>query len=286
MNDGISKFYEEWHDSASDNRSEEIRDRDLLAINYLSDCDSIFELGCGSGVVLNMASAKKKAGADISQKAIQTASSCVQASGGVDLKVVNVDNEDLPWNSQSFNGCMAIEVLEHLFDPVHALSELNRILLPKGKIVITVPNIGYYYYRYYHLFSGEVSDFHGNGLILNEHIRYYCAKSMNHLLRLTGFGEIKVKGVMKKIVNNNISNIENKGHIDIKNIIYALRPTPLNILSKSNSLFSLYKRFPGLFAVGLVFEAIKIEESQYRYNSAVDHQKRTGDQEKLNINAL
>ena len=45
-----------------------------------------------------------------------------------------------------------------------------------------------------------MSDFHGNGLIVNEHIRFYGVKSIKKLLELTGFEIINVKGAMKRIV--------------------------------------------------------------------------------------
>lgn len=46
----IERFYEEWHKSALDNRAFELKDRDLMALDYLRDCQSVFELGCSSGL--------------------------------------------------------------------------------------------------------------------------------------------------------------------------------------------------------------------------------------------
>jgi len=48
------------------------------------------------------------------------ATQAINLAKKTDLQVVNVDNEDLLWANELFDGCMAIEVLEHLFDPVHA----------------------------------------------------------------------------------------------------------------------------------------------------------------------
>jgi|TARA_B100001964_G_scaffold59333_1_gene67278 hypothetical protein len=63
MSRNIERFYEEWHKSALDNRAFELRDRDLIVLDYLKDCQSVFELGCGSGIVLNILEASIKAGA-------------------------------------------------------------------------------------------------------------------------------------------------------------------------------------------------------------------------------
>ena len=95
MSKNIERFYEEWHKSALDNRVCELRDRDLMALDYLKDCQWVFELGCGSGIVLNMLEASIKAGADISEQAINIAEKIVHSSEKTDLRVVNIDNEDL-----------------------------------------------------------------------------------------------------------------------------------------------------------------------------------------------
>lgn len=288
MRDRITSFYDEWHLSAGANRENEIRDRDIMALDYLKDCESVFELGCGAGTVLNMSSASYKAGVDISEKAIERAGALASGTQSTDLKVVNIDMEDIPWETGSFDGVMAIEVLEHLFDPVHALAEMNRILKKNGRIVVTVPNIGYYFFRWYHLKSGEVSDFHGNGLIINEHIRFYSVKTIRLLLELTGFTVVNVKGARKKIVQSqDASNVTpSSGRSTIVRILKGLMPTPTNILAKCNWLFKLWKKYPSLFAVGLVVEAVKKEDSRHKYNPAIDHQVRTSEEHGINVNAL
>lgn len=78
--------------------------------------------------MLNMLKASIRAGADISKQAINISEKIVHSSGKTDLRVLNIDKEELPWKSETFDGYMAIEVLEHLFDPVHALAEMNQEL--------------------------------------------------------------------------------------------------------------------------------------------------------------
>ena len=289
LSDLLKTFYEEWHLSAGTNRTNELRDRDIMALNYLNDCESICELGVGSGMLLNMSNASYKAGVDISKEAIKNAKESMENTvDKLDLKVLDIDAEDLPWKEESFDGVMAVEVLEHLFDPVHALSEMNRVLKQERRIVITVPNIGYYYFRWYHLKSGEMSDFHGNGLIVNEHIRFYGVKSIKKLLELTGFEIINVKGAMKRIVKpQGVSAKKPKNNMsDVKILLRHLKPTPTNVMAKVNWLFKLWKIFPSFFAAGLVVEAVKKTNSEYKYNSAIDHQLRTLGDEELNINSV
>ena len=216
----FERFYNDWHKNAQGNRSHEIRDRDFMVLNYLKGCKSLFELGVGSGVVLKMSDASNLAGVDVSKNAIKIAEKLLNEghAKSVDLKVLNIDNDELLWESKSFDGAMAVEVLEHLFDPVHALSEMNRILKPNGKLVITVPNIGYFPCRWYHLKSGEMSDFHGNGMIVNEHIRFYSTRSLKILLEAGGFEVVTIKGCMKKIVNSQGASINPLNSSSVKKI--------------------------------------------------------------------
>lgn len=286
----FERFYNDWHKNAQGNRSHEIRDRDLMVLCYLKDCKSLFELGVGSGVVLKMSDASNLAGVDVSKNAIKIAEKLLNQghAKSLDLKVLNIDNDELQWDSKSFDGAMAVEVLEHLFDPVHALSEMNRILKPNGKLAITVPNIGYFPCRWYHLKSGEMSDFHGNGMIVNEHIRFYSKKSLKMLLEVGGFEVVSIKGCMKKIVNSQGASINPLSSSSVKKIdvFRHLKPSLTNIVSKFNWLFKLWKIWPSLFAVGLVVEAVKITESKYKYNSAIDHQNRSSSEIIANINSI
>lgn len=48
-----------------------------------------------------------------------------------------------PYGDESFDTVLCCELIEHLFtDPMHMMSEINRILKPGGHLVLTTPNIG------------------------------------------------------------------------------------------------------------------------------------------------
>lgn len=49
------------------------------------------------------------------------------------------DGKTFPFDSESFDSVICNQVLEHVFEPKEFLSEINRILKPGGKFLITVP---------------------------------------------------------------------------------------------------------------------------------------------------
>lgn len=49
------------------------------------------------------------------------------------------DAARLPFRSDSFDGAILKDVLEHVTDPVAVLSEVARVVRPEGRIIVTVP---------------------------------------------------------------------------------------------------------------------------------------------------
>lgn len=54
---------------------------------------------------------------------------------------VNIEHELFPFAPETFDLVMCCEVIEHMdIDPMFMLAEVNRILKPGGKLIITTPN--------------------------------------------------------------------------------------------------------------------------------------------------
>ena len=94
----------------------------------------ILDIGSGTGV--NLAAfnkAGKASGVDISEKAI----GFCRERGLSDVTFGPV--EDLPYEENTFDIVTALDVLEHVSEPVEVLREMRKVLKPDGKIVMTVP---------------------------------------------------------------------------------------------------------------------------------------------------
>ncbi len=60
-----------------------------------------------------------------------------------DIDLFDAEKDPYPYANASFDTVLCCELIEHLFeDPMHMMSEINRILKPGGHLVLTTPNIG------------------------------------------------------------------------------------------------------------------------------------------------
>jgi SAM-dependent methyltransferase len=132
------------------------------------------------------------------------------------------DGKTFPFNDVEFDSVVTNQVLEHVFTPDEFLNEINRVLKPKGKLLLTVPFVWdeheqpYDYARYSSF--GLKSLLEKNGFIIVEH-----RKSVNDYR------------VLSQLLNAYIYKIT-IGNIFIKNfaLIFVMAPITISgiILSK------------------------------------------------------
>lgn len=97
------------------------------------------DIGTGNGFLPQVTRPKLDhvhiTGTDFAENALERAQ-------GLDVKVLNdIDKDGLPFANESFDFVTCLEVLEHLVFPEHALNEISRVLVSRGKVALTVPNI-------------------------------------------------------------------------------------------------------------------------------------------------
>jgi 2-polyprenyl-3-methyl-5-hydroxy-6-metoxy-1,4-benzoquinol methylase len=103
----------------------------------------VLEVGCGDGVLLEAVTRSPQgapqciAGVDLSFSRLERAR--VRVSGAFACASADA----LPIRSGSFDRVICAEVLEHLIDPGAALAELARVLAPSGRLLISVPVVGW-----------------------------------------------------------------------------------------------------------------------------------------------
>lgn len=103
-------------------------------------------------------------------------------------KQFNIEEDIFPYPDNSFDVVLFCEILEHLLsDPVHALTEIRRVLKPGGCLVLTTPNVARLD-NVRKMISGEnIYDPYSGYGPYGRHNREYTTQDLFGLLSANGF---------------------------------------------------------------------------------------------------
>jgi glycosyltransferase involved in cell wall biosynthesis/SAM-dependent methyltransferase len=118
-----------------------------------------------------------------------------------DVDHFDAERDVYPYADESFDTVLSCELIEHLFgDPMHMMSEINRILKPGGHILITTPNLGSL-----RAISGILQGYHPSFFPAYirprkegeepeaRHNREYVPMEIQHLLTDSGFEMVRLE---------------------------------------------------------------------------------------------
>ena len=125
----------------------------------------------------------------------------------------DVDSSSLPFQDEYFDCIIATNILEHVFDVFGLMSEINRLLTPRGTCLISVPNVAQFR-RLVSLLKGHTPVTGGNVYPFSQeqgwdgqHLHYFTEKSLTNLFKIYNL-EIKqhiILGSLKWLKNINSS---------------------------------------------------------------------------------
>ncbi|MDO8604231.1 MAG: methionine biosynthesis protein MetW [bacterium] len=123
--------------------------RHAETIEMIEKGERILDIACGDGLLLQELKGKGAivAGVDISDEAIKK---CREK--GLDVSLVDIASEKLPFKNGAFDTVIMLDVLEHLYFPEKLLEEAVRT--SKKHIIISVPNFNSLPARLQVLFGG------------------------------------------------------------------------------------------------------------------------------------
>ena len=145
---------------------------------------ALLDAGCGSGTFLKLAAPlfARACGVDIAVPAVNA----VRALG---FDAVEGDvSGPLSLADGSFDACVCLDVIEHIFDPLTALKEIRRVLKPGGQLVLSTPNIRCFRHIARLVFSGEFPRTTEDVFVWGGgHLHYFTRKDILGLLEAAGF---------------------------------------------------------------------------------------------------
>jgi methionine biosynthesis protein MetW len=166
--------------------------------NIFKELDYVYllDIGCGDGsFTLELRKNKDTLlyGVDISKRAIRLA-----GKKGIKGKVIDLNEDKLPFPSSYFDAIYCGEVLEHLYNPDLVLKEIWRVLKPRGNVVITTPNLSWWINRIalllgYQPYLTEVSLYYDVGKFGKSndepsgHLRCFTPRALSFLLKFYKF---------------------------------------------------------------------------------------------------
>jgi SAM-dependent methyltransferase len=180
----VQDYYDDlWERLPDDLRPPEFELRRRFLRSGVRDADRALDLGCGDGAfTAELAGAGATAvGVDVAAAAIARAQA---RHPGLEFRLAPIDGP-LPFADGSFDVVWCSEVIEHVADTARWLSELRRVLVPAGRLLLSTPNHGRV-----RLALGGIERFSDP---LGEHLHLYSRRSLARLLHEFGFREVSVR---------------------------------------------------------------------------------------------
>jgi len=149
--------------------------------------ERVLDLGCGAGRFLRAIADAGAApvGVEIAEAALERAR---RTAPGAELHRVDPDGA-LPLGDNSIDLVWCSEVLEHVADTAHLLTEVRRVLAPDGgRLLVTTPCHG-------RLQAAAVAltRFDAHFDPAGQHLRFYTRRSLARVLRERDFGSMRVR---------------------------------------------------------------------------------------------
>ncbi len=172
--------------------------------------DSVLELGCGDGATADLMRTKL---ATSHYVGIESAQSTASLARGTLDELLELDVQDLESVSTTLEGkqfdlFLALDVLEHLYNPWDCLAALTEFIRPGGHVVVSIPNV-----QNPAILNGLVAghwQYTSEGLLDATHSRFFTLDGVLSMLTGAGLEIVYISASINPQVNGNLTDTGNQ----------------------------------------------------------------------------
>ena len=187
--------------------------------SFIDKKSYVLDVGCGEGKLGYILNIKECLidGLDINIDRLNDRRKYYQNIFLSDIRVFEIKNS-------GYDYVVFSDMLEHVENPGEILNNAFKLLSSNGKIIISLPNVGYFLNRLGLLFGNW--NYTEAGILDNTHLRFFTLETAKKLIKSTGY---QIRSMNPEI--------------------------PVIKAFWKRSIFTLFSKFwPSLFAIGWVFE--------------------------------
>lgn len=184
----------------------------------------VFEIGCGAGDTLfflrSTGRCEWAGGLELFSEAAASA-----REKNIDLVLDgNIEAIKLPFDENSMDVILCLDVLEHLNDPWSVIRRMHALLKPGGALICSIPNVRNYKVMLPLLFMGrwQYADW---GILDRTHLRFFTKQSAMELASCSGLEIDMVKSTLysKAAIANLITLSMFKPFLEYQYLIRAIK---------------------------------------------------------------
>jgi SAM-dependent methyltransferase len=182
----VRAYYEAfWEDQPTDPEPWAWVKRRALLLSEARPGERVLDLGCGAGRFVRALEehGARPIGVEIAEAALERARA---NAPGADLRLANPD-EPLPLDDGEIDLVWCSEVLEHVADTAHTLSEIRRVLHTGGRLLLTTP-----YHGRVRSTAIALARFERHFDPLGQHLRFYTRRSLRATLEQFAFDDMRI----------------------------------------------------------------------------------------------
>jgi SAM-dependent methyltransferase len=182
----VRSYYQAfWEDLPQDPEPWAWERRRALLLNEAQPGERVLDLGCGAGrfIAALQHRGADPVGVEIAEAALERARA---NAPGADVRLAEPDGP-LPLEDGSVELVWCSEVLEHVADTGHLLSEIRRVLRTGGRVLITTP-----YHGRVRNVAIALARFERHFDPLGQHLRFFTRDSLKAALEAYAFDEVEI----------------------------------------------------------------------------------------------